>query len=209
MLPFAPMQIDDEMEVVLRQRAKVVLRQRARALRNTIPPGAIAERSRRIVATLGERLQALGARSVALFDPIEGRNEVDLRALDVSLRARDVRVAYPSIDPETRVMTFRFVADPAALVDLGLGFREPPRGEHEASSLDVIVVPALQLDPRGHRIGYGAGYYDRTLPKFAPPAVAIGVCFDFQLVADVPALDHDARVGEVVTDAKHLVATMP
>ena len=82
-------------------------------------------------------------------------------------------------------MTFRFVDDPALLEERGL---------------DVIVVPALQIDPRGHRIGYGAGFYDRALPRFAPPAVSVGVAFSFQLIAEVPVTEGDVAVALIVTD---------
>lgn len=188
----------------LSRRAKAALRKRARALRNSIPREAIAARSARIAARLEALPAFAAARTVALFWPIEGRNEVDLRPLDARLRAQGKRVAYPSIDPETRVMTFRFVDDPAALVERGMGFQEPDAAAPEALHLDVIVVPALQVDARGYRIGYGAGFYDRTLPRFAPPAVAAGVAFDFQLIAEVPATEHDVPLALVVTDARVL-----
>ncbi len=190
----------------LRYRAKVALRQRARALRNSIPRDAVGERSARIAARI-EALPGVGAAgAVALFWPIEGRNEVDLTGLDARLRARQKRIAYPSIDPDTRVMTFRFVDDPAAMEERGLGFREPDPSAPEALALDVIVVPALQIDGRGHRIGYGAGFYDRTLPRFCPPAVSVGVAFSFQLIAEVPVTEGDVAVSLVVTDEKIFAA---
>lgn len=196
------MEMDAELVADLRYRAKAELRKRARALRNAIPHDAIRERSRRILLAL-EALPAVAtAARVALFYPIEGRNEVDLRALDASVRARGARVAYPAIDPETRVMTFRFVADPETMQERGLGFREPDLADEEAAALDVILVPALHVDPQGHRIGYGAGYYDRTLPRFCPPARAIGVAFDFQLIAEVPTTEGDVALSTVVTDAR-------
>jgi 5-formyltetrahydrofolate cyclo-ligase len=143
-----------------------------------------------------------GARSVALFYPIEGRNEVDLRALDAELRAKGARIAYPAIEQETRVMSFRFVAETEAMEERGLGFREPAEDAEEATALDAIVVPALQIDASGHRIGYGAGYYDQTLPRYSPPATAIGVAFDFQLIAEVPVTEGDVAVSMVVTDQR-------
>lgn len=196
--------IDPAVEAELRYRAKAALRKRARALRNSIPRDAVAERSARIVDRLLGLPCLAEARTVALFWPIEGRNEVDLTSLDARLRARGSRVAYPSIDPDTRVMTFRFVADPAALEEQGLGFREPDPSAPEAAALDVIVVPALQIDARGHRIGYGAGFYDRALPRFAPPAISVGVCFSFQLVAEVPVTEGDVALALVVTDERVL-----
>ncbi|WP_437895323.1 5-formyltetrahydrofolate cyclo-ligase [Sorangium sp. So ce124] len=198
--------MDPDAEAALRYRAKAELRKRARAVRSSIPADAILERSRRIQRALAELPALAAARRVALFYPIEGRNEVDLRGLDPLLRARGARVAYPSIDPESRAMTFRFVEDPEAMQERGLGFREPDATDEEAAALDVIVVPALQIDPRGHRIGYGAGYYDSTLPRFCPPAHAVGVVFDFQLVAEVPATPGDVPLGTIVTDARVLAA---
>ncbi len=192
--------IDPTVEVELRYRAKAALRKRARALRNSIPRAAIAERSARIAAQV-EALPCVGAaRTVALFWPIEGRNEVSLVDLDARLRAQHKRVAYPAIDGATRIMTFRFVDDPAALEEPGLGFREPDASAPEATALDVIVVPALQIDGRGHRIGYGAGFYDSALPRFAPPALAVGVAFSFQLIAEVPVTEGDVALALVVTD---------
>ncbi len=192
--------VDPAVELELRYRAKSVLRKRARALRNSIPREAIAERSARIVDRLLGLTCVDKAGTISLFWPIEGRNEVDLTGLDGRLRAMGKRVAYPSIDPETRVMTFRFVDDPAGMAERGLGFREPEEGAPEAEVLDVVVVPALQVDGKGHRIGYGAGFYDRALLRFAPPAVAVAVAFGFQLIAEVPVTEGDVAVDLVVTD---------
>jgi 5-formyltetrahydrofolate cyclo-ligase len=200
--------IDPRLELSLRYQAKALLRKRIRSVRNSFPPRAIAERSARIVAAL-EALPAMAeARTVALFWPIEGRNEVDLTALDARLRAAGKRVAYPSIDPDERVMTFRFVDDPAAMEERGLGFRDPGAAAPEASALDVVVVPALVVDPRGHRIGYGAGFYDGALPRFAPPALAVAVVFSFQLLAEVPVTDGDVPVSLIVTDERVLVPSV-
>jgi 5-formyltetrahydrofolate cyclo-ligase len=105
-------------------------------------------------------------------------------------------------------MTFRFVARPEAMQEQGLGFREPTPSDPEAApgELDAIVVPALAVDPRGHRIGYGAGFYDRALARFAPPATAIAVGFDFQLVAEAPETEGDVPVAWIVTDARAMRA---
>jgi 5-formyltetrahydrofolate cyclo-ligase len=192
--------LDPAQETALRYRAKAVLRKRARALRNAIPRDAVAERSARIAARLEALPVFAAAATVSLFWPIEGRNEVDLTALDARLRAAGKRVAYPSIDADTRVMTFRFVDDLASLAERGFGVHEPDPAAPEAGALDVIVVPALQVDPRGHRLGYGAGFYDRTIPRFAPPARAIVVAFSFQLIPEVPITEGDVPVSLIVTD---------
>jgi 5-formyltetrahydrofolate cyclo-ligase len=193
-------------EEQLRHRVKGELRKRMRGLRRTLPASACAERSSRIVERLSALEPIVQARSVALFWPIEERHEVDLRALDARLRERGARVAYPAVDPETRAMTFRFVQDTGSMLEQGFGFREPSQDSPEAppGALDVIVVPALAVDPTGHRLGYGVGYYDRTLPAFAPPAVTVAVAFDFQLLAELPVTAGDVSVSWVVTDTRTL-----
>jgi 5-formyltetrahydrofolate cyclo-ligase len=195
-------------EELLRRRVKAELRKRMRGLRASAPASACAERSTKIVAAL-EALEPLcAATAVALFWPIVEKHEVDLRALDARLRERGVKTAYPSIDPETRVMTFRFPAKPDAMEERGLGFADPGEGAPEAQpgEIGAIVVPALAIDPSGHRIGYGAGYYDRALPRFAPPAFTVGVAFDYQLLAEVPVTETDVALDWIVTDARALRA---
>ena len=189
-------------EELLRFKVKAELRKRLRGVRKTTPAEACEVRSRALVARLEAHESVASAKRIALFWPILARHEVDLRPLDTSLRARGVRIAYPAIDPETGLMTMHEVADPTTLEEKGFGFMEPAAGSPEATALDVVIVPAIAADPSGQRIGYGAGYYDRTLPKYAPPAVTIIVVYDWQMVAEVPATEHDVRCQWVVTDVR-------
>lgn len=189
-------------EEYIRVKVKAELRKRLRGVRKTTPAEACLERSNKIIARLEQHEAVMAAKSVALFWPIVARHEVDLRPLDASLRARGVRVAYPAIDAETNLMTLRYVDEPSVLEEKGYGFMEPGPDAPDATDLDVIIVPAIAADPTGHRIGYGAGYYDRTIPRYAPPAVPIIVVYDWQLVAEVPATEHDVRCAWVVTDVR-------
>jgi 5-formyltetrahydrofolate cyclo-ligase len=198
-------------EDVLRRRVKAELRKRMRGLRNALPPTACAERSERIAVRLLLLDSIARARAVALFWPITQRHEVDLRQLHARLHERGMRIAYPVVDQQSGAMTFRFVASPESMIErtlLGASLQEPSPDEPEAApgELDVIVVPALAVDPSGQRIGYGAGHYDRTLPRFSPPAVTIAVAFDFQLVVEVPSREGDVPTHEIVTDARWLRA---
>ena len=66
----------------------------------------------------------------------------------------------------------------------------------------MIFVPALAVAPNGHRVGYGAGFYDATLPGFCPPARAVVVAFDFQLLGEVPSSEQDFACDLVLTDKR-------
>lgn len=196
-------------EEFIRLKVKAELRKRMRGVRRTTPLEACAARSAKIIERLTAHPAMSSANSVALFWPILARHEVDLRTLDEALRARGARVAYPGIDPDSGEMSFRFVDDPSRLEEAGYGFSEPPADAPSAEELDLVVVPALAVDPTGHRIGYGAGYYDRTLPRYAPPALTIAVAFDWQLIAEVPTTPGDVRVSWIVTDERVLDAAQP
>jgi 5-formyltetrahydrofolate cyclo-ligase len=198
---------------VLRMRVKVEIRKRLRGLRKTTPLAACAERSTQIVEHLDAHPGFRAAKTVALFWPIEERHEVDLRPLDARLRARGVKVAYPSV-LSSGEMIFTLVDDVDSMRPHPLGFQEPATGELETAEgplavrleLDVIVVPAIALDPTGQRIGYGAGHYDRALLSHGR-AMTFGVAYDFQLIPEVPATEGDVPVQWIVTDRRVLEAS--
>jgi 5-formyltetrahydrofolate cyclo-ligase len=193
---------------VLRRKVKAEMRKRLRGLRKTTPASACSERSAQIVARLEELEPLLSAKTVALFWPMEDRHEVDLRSFDEWLRARGVRVAYPTV-LDSGEMIFIFVDDVRRMTAHALGFSAPALSladDAKADALDVIVVPALAIDPTGHRIGYGAGFYDRAL-SVRPASTSVGVAFDFQLISEAPATETDVRVHWIVTDRRVLRAS--
>ncbi|HQY60657.1 MAG: 5-formyltetrahydrofolate cyclo-ligase [Myxococcales bacterium] len=185
---------------VIAVKVKAELRKRMRGLRRAAPAGACEARSQKIRERLLSLPRVDAARSIALFFPIEGRNEVSLVPLDAVLRARGVAIGYPAIDPESRVMCFRTVPNVDALEERGFGFREPGPEHPRLEAPDVVVVPALAVAPSGHRLGYGAGYYDRALAESG--AWTVAVLYDYQVLADLPTLPHDVPVAYVVTDAR-------
>jgi 5-formyltetrahydrofolate cyclo-ligase len=175
-----------------------------RATRRALGGAAVAARSERIVAALLSLPPVQQARAVGLFWPRLSHREVDLRPLDRALRERGVAVYYPFMDVKGQGYTtgFRKVAGIEELQQRGRGFAEPPptatvavRGE-----LDLLIVPALAATPEGHRLGYGSGFYDVTLPEFRPPALALIVVFSFQLIGEMPVLPHDVACDGVVSD---------
>jgi 5-formyltetrahydrofolate cyclo-ligase len=188
----------------LARHARRELRRRMRALRQALPARAAAERSQRIAARLLELPELQAARGVALFWPIEERREVDLRPIDASLRASGARIHYPFMDetPDGFRTGFRLVTRVAELAERGRMFAEPPPGAPEAArgDLDLVIVPCLAASADGHRLGYGAGFYDATLPDVRPPALALVVAFSFQLISEIPPNDADVACDLVVSD---------
>ncbi len=78
--------------------------------------------------------------------------------------------------------------------------KEPYTREFNTDKLDLVIVPGIAFDKKGHRIGYGYGYYDRFLKTIRKDAVKIGLAFDFQLIEKIPEEEHDVPMDIVVTD---------
>lgn len=165
---------------------------------------AASQRSASIVERL-KTLDLLGAaRTIALFDSMTAKREVDVIPLDAWARAQGKSVVYPSMDRGSWTMAFRDPGDLARMEDRGFGFREPAPALPEAHDIDVIVTPALLVDGAGNRLGYGGGFYDRALAAHKPRSKAVCVVYEFQLAADLPHGDGDVPVDVIVTDDRVL-----
>lgn len=206
-------ELDPAQRDALSTRAKAQLRRRMRATRQAYPSAVAAAKSRSICERLRELPALTTAQGVALFAPLLERREVDLTALAQELLGRGVRLYYPFMDPtETGFRTgFRRVERLEDLAERGQRFPEPPPDAIEAArgDVDVVIVPALAVAADGHRLGYGMGYYDATLPDVVPPAVSVVVAYDFQLLAELPTEPHDRPCDWVVTDRRTLAVPAP
>lgn len=194
-------------EDTIRFRMKRELRKRMRSVRSAHPASALAERSRRIVDRIAS-LEAWGtARTVALFMSMP--DEVQLAELVRIAREDGRRVALPVVT-DGPALVFRAPFDGGmehGMVTSSFGIAEPSEDAPTVAyeDIDLVVVPALAIDPRGQRIGYGAGYYDHTLP-LATRAVRVGVVFDFQLIVETPTRAADVPVQWIVTDTRTMRA---
>lgn len=208
-LPLTP-SFDAAQVTAVAEAAKLELRKRLRAVRSAHPAEALRVRSKALVARAISLPAFEAARGVALFFPLLERKEVDLRELDAEARRRGKRVYYPGVERQgdSLVSVLRQSASLDELADRGQRFLEPPpeAARAERGDIDLVFVPALAVAPSGHRLGYGAGFYDSLLPDVRPPARAVVVAYDFQLLADLPALEHDVPCDVVVTDARTLEA---
>jgi len=170
---------------------KSALRLNARAARTALARACpdIAER----IAAFADAIEA--GRIVAGYWPV--RDEADPRALMRALAGRGAALALPRIDAKGAALSFRRWQEGDALTDNHHGIAEP-RAEAEVLVPDVVLVPLLAFDARGHRLGYGGGYYDRTLASLS--ARAIGVAYSGQEIDAIAAEPHDRRLDAVVTE---------
>jgi 5-formyltetrahydrofolate cyclo-ligase len=129
------------------------------------------------------------------------KSEIDPLPLMRKLAAAGARLALPVVAGPGQPLTMRAWAFGEPLVAGVWGIREPPPIA-PAVAPDLLLVPLLAFDRAGHRIGYGAGYYDMTIAasRAQRVVVAIGVAFAAQEIAAVPATPRDVPLDLVLTE---------
>jgi len=136
---------------------------------------------------------------VSGYSPL--KSEINPLPLLRRLADRGAGLALPAVVGRGRPLVMRAWAFGAPLVAGVWGIREPPAAAAEVFP-DILIVPLLAFDHSGHRIGYGAGYYDMTIARLraTKPVTAIGIAFAKQEFRTVPWTPRDARLDLVLTE---------
>lgn len=179
---------------------KKALRQAAAARRanafDNVDPGAAQAR----LLTLLTQLDG----PVSFYWPI--RTEIDPRPVMEALVAEGKEVCLPMTHGRDAALSFRAWAPGMAMVKDGFQVDIPATDTPMVPM--TLVVPMLAFDRHGHRLGYGAGHYDRTLDglRSTAPRTAIGFAFAAQEAeADLPTLPTDEPLDGIVTELEHIV----
>jgi 5-formyltetrahydrofolate cyclo-ligase len=181
--------------------AKAQLRARMRALRRELPADAASSAARnaaeRVLGLLGP--SGLARREVALFLSLP--QEIDTGPLALLLRSAGAALSLPRMVGRDTALRFHRWSPGDPLRSGAMGVQEPLPEQPEIIP-DVIVVPLLAFDRRGYRLGYGGGYYDRTLGDLRrrTRVLAIGLAFALQEVERVPTTERDQPLDWIVTE---------
>lgn len=179
---------------------KKELRRRIREARRALSVDERAEAS----LIVQQRVAALDrvADAVAVMVYAASPEELSLDTIALQLSDEGVTLGYPRVEGPYE-MSIRWVdpRDPESFVGGSFGIREPVAHSPfvDPSLIDVVLTPGLAFTRDGRRMGYGGGFYDNLLPKLRKDCVRVGVCFDEQLVDDLPCEDRDERVDVVIT----------
>jgi len=198
---FDPLAVDPQqaIDVARWRRAE---RDRLRAARLEIPAAARAE----LAHALGGHLDALLARRgdpvagtvVSGYWPIKG--ELDLRPWMSALAAAGARLALPVVETPARPLVFRAWAPGDALQRGHWNIPVPP-DDAPVLTPRIMLAPLVGWDAEGYRLGYGGGYFDRTLAALSPRPLAIGVGLEAARLATIFPQPHDIRLDAIVTEA--------
>jgi len=138
---------------------------------------------------------------VSGYWPLPG--EIDPRPLMAALEARGACLALPVVIGPGHPLKFREWRAGDPLQRRAFGLMEPQDSAPELVP-DLLLVPLLAVDPGGNRLGFGKGYYDRTLTGLRAEGapLAIGLAYEAQIVAAVPVDEFDQPLDRVVTNAR-------
>ena len=175
--------------------AKQALRAQVRAALAAMPPAQRALEEELVQAAVQAEPAWRDARTVLLYRAIPP--ELSVVGLTLAAWRAGKRVAFPRVVEGPEGLRLHEVGSWDGLRPGRFGVPEPAPAspEVDAAELDLAVVPGVAFDGSGGRLGRGGGYYDRLLARLACPAW--GVAFSCQMVAQVPAEDHDRRVHAV------------
>ena len=133
------------------------------------------------------------------------RSEVGTRPFLLQAIAEGKRVAIPyCVGRDLELFHFQGMEELAAsgfgLLEPRPGLRADPKRRVDPAELDVVMVPGVAFDRRGGRLGHGKGYYDRWLPRVRRNAPLVAVAFECQLFPEIPVLEHDIFMDQVITE---------
>ncbi len=170
--------------------------------RSSLAKEEAALKSRQIFTELRATAFYQEAERVMLY--IAFRNEVQTEEIIEDLLRGGKRVFIPVTVHSTKAIIVSELKNPKEDLQLGnFGVLEPkPEAvrELDPSQLDLVLVPGVGFDKRGYRIGYGAGYYDRFLPRLAPHVPTVGLAFQLQLMEELPIDPYDYPLQYLLTE---------
>jgi 5-formyltetrahydrofolate cyclo-ligase len=189
---------DCPMAVSSIEERKAELRKSALARRDSLPP-AERQAAAQAIAARPFPVPVKPGAVVSGFSPL--KSEINPLPLLRKLAEAGARLALPVVAGRGKPLVMRSYAFGQVLNEGVWGIREPKADAPEVEP-DILIVPLAAFDRKGHRIGYGAGYYDMTINRLRSlkPVVAIGIGYAAQEIPEVPATPRDARLDLVLTE---------
>jgi 5-formyltetrahydrofolate cyclo-ligase len=176
--------------------SKALMRKQMLWMRDALSEAEKKEKS----AAIKEKLFALDefkkARVIAFY--ISKGSEVDTFGMIADALKEGKEILVPVTNDEIEFVKFTSFDD---LAPAKFNVLEPKTKIPAEKQPDIVILPGLAFDLGLHRLGYGKGYYDKILKKL-PNAIRIGICFDFQIVDNIPKHEHDERLHMIISEKR-------
>ncbi|NTV90225.1 MAG: 5-formyltetrahydrofolate cyclo-ligase [Clostridiales bacterium] len=183
---------------------KKALREQVLDIRRGAASEELEEKSARICDIIIELPEYKAAEVIMTY--MDFRNEVSTGRIISESIARGKRIALPLITQKNgeKLLEVYYIRDlENELIRCKFGILEPDAAKAErvrSEDIGIVLVPGAAFDSKGTRLGYGAGYYDRFLAGLSPDIPKIGMAFEFQLLASIPADGFDIAMDMIVTE---------
>ena len=171
---------------------KKTLRQQIRALKKQHSPEELLIQSENILQKLSVHPRFLEAEKVMLYASLP--DEVQTLDFIETWRHRKT-IILPTVVGDDIIPVE--LAENVTFAEGDFHIPEPQNHPY-TGDFNLIVVPGMAFDSNGHRLGRGRGYYDRFLAQH-PDVHTIGLCFDFQLLPEIPSEPHDRNIDEIIS----------
>ena len=172
-------------------------RQQLIAAREAIPVDVHQHWSQAISDSLIQGFPKLQKMTIGVYWPFRG--EYDPRFIAEHFRQQGATLALPEIINKNEPLCFREWLSGAPMKNGAYDIPVPE--EARAVNIDAVFIPMVGFDQHGYRLGYGSGYFDRTLASYHPQPLAIGIAFEIQRLENVYPQPHDIAMHYVVTEA--------
>jgi 5-formyltetrahydrofolate cyclo-ligase len=179
------------------EEVKAALRLKARSTRAALHPAARSTAAQSVAGHFFTAVPLQPADIVAGYWRI--KDEMDCQPILVRLMDSFQPVCLPVVLGDELPLELRLWEQGAALYEAGFGTLAPSELAPQVEP-DIIIVPLLGFDKRGTRLGYGGGYYDRTLEKLSRKPRLVGIAFAAQEIEMIPREAHDVPLDMIVTE---------
>ena len=168
--------------------------------RRTLQAAEFEKRNAQIFYHLTQLIDQFEVSTIHSFLPIQKNKEVDTTIVVKYLKALEKHVVLSRVEETQNAMIHYYFENKHQLQVSKWGILEPVSGENAPSeALDMVIVPMLAFDRSGHRVGYGAGYYDRFLSECRPDCIKVGVNMSAPLDTIPYVESHDIPLNYCVT----------
>ncbi len=187
----------------MKQTLKSEIFEKRKALSNE----EIDEKSEKIKESLYSLPEFKKSKNILFY--VSFNNEVGtINAIKELLNTKEKNIIIPFVEKNNLVLQLSELKDFNDLEPKTFGILEPKKNKIkkiDADKIDLAIVPGIVFDKKGHRIGYGYGYYDRFLKTLNESAKKICFAFECQLIDNIPEEKHDIPVDVVITEKKVVI----
>lgn len=183
---------------------KKVLRKQILDKRSQLTPQEIKEKSKSIENRLFSLVEY--KQSNFIFSFISFRDEVHTHEIIKTSLDNGKRIGVPITVVEPRKLLVSEIKDFDEELEMGYYDILAPKEEYQRivspDLVDLVLVPGVAFDERGYRVGYGGGYYDRFFSGLKRDVVKIGLCYELQILSQVPIDSYDIPVDYILTERR-------